>query len=65
MDVILSVGGFTQFAKENDVLILRKSDKGDWRVQRTVRVKDMMKGDLTENIAIMPGDFVIVKESLF
>lgn len=65
LDVILSVGGFTQFAKENDVVVMRRSDKGDWRVQRTVRVKDMMKGDLAENILIMPGDFILVKESLF
>ena len=64
VDVILSVGGFTEFANENDVKILRKNGDGE-RTKITVRVKDVMKGDLSKNITIMPGDIVIVKESLF
>ncbi len=64
LDVILAVGGFTEFANENDVKILRKKENGE-RTEMTVRVKDVMKGDLSENIAIMPGDIVIVRESLF
>ena len=87
MDVILSSGGFTEFAKENDVEIYRKPlntggakqssnlvisaeglDKGGKYVGRkkiSVRAKDLMKGDLSKNIMIMPGDVIVVKESLF
>lgn len=64
LDVILSAGGFTEFAKENDVQILRKNSDG--KIEKmSVRVKDMMKGDVGKNIVVMPGDFIVVKESLF
>lgn len=63
LDVILSAEGFTEFAKKNDVIVIRKKDGEELR--RSVRVKDLMEGDLNENIKIMPGDFVIVKESFF
>jgi len=65
LDVILSAGGFTQFAKENDVKVLRENVKGD-REEITVKSKDLMKnGVLEENVAMKPGDVVIVKEKLF
>jgi polysaccharide export outer membrane protein len=64
LDIILSAGGFTQFAKKNDVMVVRKNENGE-EVKKSVRVKDLMKGDLSENIKIMPGDFIIVEESLF
>jgi len=64
-DVILSAGGFTQFAKENDVKILRTKNDGS-QTELTVRAKDLMKdGQINENITMKPGDFVIVKEKLF
>lgn len=65
LDVILGVGGFTEFADENDVEILRKKENGE-RTRIIVRAKDLMKkGDISKNIPIMPGDYVVVKESLF
>ena len=64
LDVILSAGGFTDFAKENDVQILRKGENDAKKIER-VKVKDLMKGALEHNLIIMPGDFIIVKESLF
>jgi polysaccharide export outer membrane protein len=63
LDVILAAGGFTEFAKKNDVLLIRNI-KGE-EIHRTVRVKDVMEGELSENIEIMPGDFIVVKESFF
>ncbi len=64
LDIILSAGGFTEFAKENDVKILRKKEDGK-RLEVSVRAKDLMKGNMNENITIEPGDFVIVKETIF
>jgi polysaccharide export outer membrane protein len=64
MDIILSAGGFTEFAKKNDVKILRKKEDGN-RIEITVRAKELMKGNMDENIIMKPGDFVIVKESMF
>jgi polysaccharide export outer membrane protein len=64
LDLLLSVGGFTDFAKENDVRILRKTDNGDRELIR-VKAKDLMEGELENNIGVMPGDFIIVKERFF
>lgn len=64
LDVILECGGFTKFAKENSVLVMRKDGKQVKEIE--VRVKDVMKeGELTQNIGLLPGDFVVVKESIF
>jgi polysaccharide export outer membrane protein len=64
LDIILSVGGFTEFANKNDVEILRKNG-GEEREKISVKAKDLMRGDLSKNIGISPGDIVVVKESLF
>lgn len=64
LDVILECGGFTKFAKESEVLILRK--KGDTRERLKINIKDLMNdGDLAQNIALQRGDYVIVKEGMF
>lgn len=61
IDALLEAGGFTKFAKENDVLVLRKDGE-----QVRVRANDLVKkGDISQNLALMPGDFVIVKEGMF
>src|SRR4030042_4252669 len=66
LDAILDAGGFNKFARENDVLILRKSSGGSEKMEELrLKVKDLMKeGDLSQNVTLMPGDFVIVKESI-
>jgi len=67
LDAILEAGGFTKFAKENDVLVLRNTSRDAKQMQTiNVKVKDFMKdGDVSQNITLMPGDLVIVKESIF
>ncbi|MCK5503677.1 MAG: polysaccharide biosynthesis/export family protein [Thermodesulfovibrionia bacterium] len=64
LDIILSVGGFTEFANKNNVQMLRNTEGGE-RMKISIRVKDIMKGELDKNIKIMPGDFIVVKETLF
>ena len=64
VEAILEAGGFTKFAKENATIIYRKN--GDKELSIPVRVKDLMNdGDLRQNTALRPGDYVIVNESLF
>lgn len=64
LDVILESGGFTKFAKESAVLILRKS--GDSRTRMKLNIKNLMTdGDLAQNISLERGDYVIVQESMF
>ena len=66
LDIILDAGGFSKFASENNVLVLRKQGDNDSMKEIVVKAKNLMKdGDLSQNIPMMPGDFVIVKESIF
>ena len=64
LEAILDAGGFNKFAKQNDVIIYRK-DRGKETTIK-VKLKDLMKeGDLTQNIKLKPGDYIVVKEGLF
>lgn len=64
MAAILEAGGFTRFARENGTLIYRRVNGKETTIE--VRAKDLVKdGDLSQNVRLAPGDYVIVKESLF
>lgn len=64
MEAILEAGGFTKFAKQNDTAILRK--EGEKEISIAVRAKDLVTdGDLSQNVKLKPGDYVIVKEGMF
>lgn len=64
MEAILESGGFTKFAKQNDTVILRKD--GDKEISISVKAKDLVKdGDLSQNVKLKPGDYIIVKEGMF
>jgi len=60
-DAILEAGGFTEFAKENDVEIIRKSGE-----KISVKIKKLTEGkDSTQNIFLEPGDYIVVEEGIF
>ncbi len=64
MEAILECGGFTKFAKQNDTVIHRKENGKDTSID--VRAKDLMNdADLSQNIKLKPGDYIIVKEGMF
>jgi len=64
LDAIIEAGGFNKFAKENSVMVLRNGGKE--KVEISVKMKDLMaEGDLSQNIPLVAGDLVIVKESMF
>ena len=63
LDVMIAVGGLTDFADGNKAIIQRTSD-GD--KQYTVRLKDLIKrGDLSANVEMRPGDILIIPQSFF
>ncbi len=64
LDVILAVGGFTEFANKDSVKILRKNGDAE-RTEISVKAKKLMKGNLSWNVAMAPGDIVVVRESIF
>jgi len=64
MEAILEAGGFTKFADQNSVMIRRKVNNQEEAI--TVKAKKLMfDGDLSQNVSLVPGDYVVVKESLF
>ena len=63
LDVIIAVGGLTDFADGNSAIIFRASE-GDKRY--TVRIKDLIKrGDISANVEMKPGDVLIIPQGWF
>jgi len=63
LDVMIAVGGLTDFAAGNSATILRTSDGGK---QYAVRLKDLIKrGDMAANVEVKPGDILVIPQSLF
>ena len=64
MEAILESGGFTKFASQNDTQI-RRNEAGT-EVSLPVRAKEIINdGNMGQNVKLKPGDYIIVKESLF
>ena len=64
MAAILEAGGFTKYASQNDTVIYRKAGSRDTTI--SVKMKKLINdGDLTQNTRLQPGDYVVVKESIF
>jgi polysaccharide export outer membrane protein len=63
LDVMIAVGGLTDFAAGNEATVLRAGDGGK---QYSVRLKDLIKrGDITANVEMKPGDILIIPQSFF
>jgi polysaccharide biosynthesis/export protein len=63
LDVMIAVGGLTDFADGNRAILQRTSDGNK---QYVVRLKDLIKrGDLSANVELRPGDILIIPQGLF
>lgn len=63
LDVMIAVGGLTDFASGNSATILRTAEGNK---QYSVRLKDLIKGgDVSANAEMRPGDILIIPQSLF
>lgn len=63
LDVMIAVGGLTDFADGNGASITRASE-GDKRY--SVRLKDLIKrGDISANVEMKPGDILIIPQGWF
>lgn len=64
MDVLIAVGGVTEFASGNKANIIRTVDGKQQKI--AVRLDDLIKeGDISANISMRPGDVLVVPESFF
>jgi polysaccharide biosynthesis/export protein len=64
LDVMIAVGGLTQFADGNGARVVRTTAEG--QVERRVRLEDLIRdGDIGANVEMAPGDILIIPESWF
>ncbi|MEQ9462262.1 MAG: polysaccharide export protein [Haliea sp.] len=64
LDLMIAVGGMTEFASGNSSVLVRTH--GGQQQSFSVRLDDLLKkGDISANLALMPGDIVIISESWF
>jgi polysaccharide biosynthesis/export protein len=64
LDAVLAVGGLTQFAAGNRAHVVRNLNgkMQEFKVKLSALVND---GDMTQNLALQPGDVLVVPESRF
>ncbi len=64
LDVMIAVGGLTEFAAGNRAKLIR--ERGGKRRAETVRLDDLIReGDITADVAVRPGDILIIPEAWF
>lgn len=64
LDVMIEVGGLSEFAAGNRAKIIRKSNSGEIEIK--VRLDDLINdGDIGENVRMRPGDVLIIPQSFF
>jgi polysaccharide export outer membrane protein len=63
LDVMISVGGLTDFAAGNRAVLIRAAESNK---AYNVRLADLIKrGDVGANVQVLPGDVIIIPESWF
>lgn len=63
LDLMIAVGGLTDFAAGNKATILRTAEGNK---QYSVRLEDLLKrADVSANVEMRPGDILIIPQSLF
>jgi polysaccharide export outer membrane protein len=64
LDVMIAVGGLTEFASGNRSKLVRTVD--GQTSQATVRLDDLiLDGDISANVRVAPGDIIIIPEAWF
>lgn len=64
MDVLIAVGGITDFAAGNKANIIRTVEGKQQKIG--VRLNDLIKdGDISANVPMRPGDVLVIPESFF
>lgn len=61
LDVMIAVGGITEFAAGNRAVLIRGSEENK---QYSIRLKDLLQGgDVSANAEVLPGDVIMIPES--
>lgn len=64
LDVMIQVGGLTEFADGNDAVLIRieNGKQNEYQVSINQLLKD---GDINANVDMLPGDIIIIPEAWF
>lgn len=67
LDVMIEVGGLTEFASGNRAVLARGAGAGTGnQTTFNVRLDDLLRdGDIRANVPVLPGDVVIIPQSWF
>jgi polysaccharide export outer membrane protein len=64
LDAMIEVGGLTRYAAGNDAVIVRTA--AGRQITYAVHLDDLIKdGDVSSNVALQPGDILIIPQRLF
>lgn len=64
LDAMIEVGGLTRYAAGNDAVIVRTIDGR--QATYSVHLDDLIRdGDVSSNVALQPGDILIIPQRLF
>ncbi|MEZ5895108.1 MAG: polysaccharide export protein [Parvularculaceae bacterium] len=64
LDVMVAVGGLTNFAAGNKSVLIR--GQGEQRQSYRLRLDDLLrKGNISANVPVLPGDVILIPESIF
>lgn len=63
LDLLIQAGGMLQTADGNAAVLVRRSEGGK---SYRVRLKDLLlRGDISANVSVLPGDILIVPQAIF
>jgi polysaccharide biosynthesis/export protein len=66
LDAMISVGGLSEFAAGNKAKLIRFNKEAGNQREYALRLGDLLKkGDSQANVMLMPGDVIIIPESMF
>lgn len=63
LDLVVAVGGLTEFAAGNRANLIRMID--DKQIECRVKIKALVSGDMSQNIQVFPGDVLVVPQTRF
>lgn len=64
LDVMIAVGGLTDFADGNDAVLVRIENGRQKQYQ--LNIEDLIKsGDIKANVDVLPGDIIVIPEAWF
>ena len=64
LDVMIQVGGLTEFADGNDAVLIRM--KNGQQKQYEIMIDELLKdGEISANVDMLPGDIIIIPEAWF